>query len=73
MTKAIPTAERLMTEREAASFLNVSPKTLQRWRWAAHPPVFHKVGAAVRYLPSDLRAFLDAGRRTSTSDGGEAA
>jgi hypothetical protein len=73
MAPSPPTTDRLFTEREAADFLNVSAKTLQRWRWAGHPPAFHKIGATVRYSLVDLRAFIEAGRRTSTSDQGKAA
>ncbi len=62
---AVPTNanERLLNEREAADFLNVSVLTLRRWRWAGKPPAFVKLGSAVRYAPDDLRAFLAAGRR----------
>ena len=64
---------RLLKESEAATILNVEVATLRRWRWAGKPPVFRKISAAVRYHPADLEAFIEAGRRTSTSDPGEAA
>ena len=60
----------LVNEAEAARMLGLSVKTLRRWRWAGRPPRFVKVGAAVRYDPADLEAFIEAGRRTSTSDPG---
>jgi predicted DNA-binding transcriptional regulator AlpA len=60
----------LINETEAAQKLGLSVKTLRRWRWAGNPPPFLKIGAAVRYDPADLEAFIEAGRRTSTSDQG---
>ncbi len=63
----------LFDEREAARRLNLKIKTLQRWRWAGKGPKFRKLGAAVRYLESDLDAFIEAGARTSTSDRGPGA
>ena len=60
----------LLDESEAASLLGLSVKTLRRWRWAGHPPRFIKLGGAVRYDMTDLRAFKESGRRTSTSDPG---
>lgn len=61
---------RLMNEHEAAEYLAVRVATLRRWRWAGRGPRFVKIGAAVRYDPTDLDAVIEAGRRTSTSDRG---
>ncbi len=61
---------RLMTRPEAAEYLRLSHKTLARWAWAGKGPPFIKIGGAVRYDPTDLTAFIEAGRRTSTSDPG---
>ena len=66
------TLPRLLNEKEVASTLNIKVATLRRWRWAGKGPVYRKLGAAVRYHPADLEAFMEAGRRTSTSDRGEA-
>ena len=60
----------LLNESAAATLLGLSVKTLRRWRWAGKPPRFIKIGAAVRYDPADLTAFIEAGRRQSTSDPG---
>ena len=64
------TEARLINEHEAADYLAVRVATLRRWRWAGRGPCFVKIGSAVRYDPQDLAAFIDAGRRTSTSDPG---
>ena len=61
-------ATQLVTENEAAQLLVLNVKTLRRWRWAGRGPRFVKIGAAVRYDEEDLRAFIEAGRRRSTSD-----
>ena len=69
----------LLSEREAAKILGVSRATLERWRLQGHSgektrapvPLFIRLGArAVRYDPNDLAEFIDARRRTSTSDPG---
>ena len=62
--------EILMNEHEAAARMGLKVATLRRWRWAGCGPNFIKLGNAVRYAPGDLAAFIDAGRRISTSDTG---
>ncbi len=61
---------KLLKEAKAAAILDVEVATLRRWRWAGKGPRFVKIGAAVRYDPGDLTAFIEAGRRNSTSDPG---
>ena len=61
----------LVDEREAAKRLGLAVATLRRWRWVGRNPRFVKIGGAVRYDPADLDAFIDACRRTSTSDRGQ--
>jgi excisionase family DNA binding protein len=64
----------LLTEREAASVLAVSQRTLQKWRLTGDGPPYAKVGRLVRYSTADLDAYVAQGRRRSTSDTpGEAA
>jgi hypothetical protein len=67
-----PTLPRLVGETDAAEILCLSVKTLRRWRFAGRGPSFHKIGACVRYRPADLEAFIEAGRRHSTSAPGPA-
>jgi hypothetical protein len=66
--KGIPQA--LVDETKAAQLLDLTVKTLRRWRWAGKGPHFVKLGSAVRYRPADLDEFIAAGRRSSTSDTG---
>jgi len=60
----------LIDEHEAAKRLGLAVATLRRWRWVGRKPHFVKIGGAVRYDPADLDAFIEAGRRKSTSDPG---
>ncbi len=70
MERLAENSPKLLKEAEAAAILNVEVATLRRWRWAGKGPRFLKLGAAVRYDPADLSAFIEAGRRNSTSDRG---
>lgn len=59
----------LLTERQAASFLNYTPRTLQAWRHNGRGPVYVRVSTrSVRYKKADLIAWIDERRRTSTAD-----
>lgn len=54
----------LFRETQAAKLLNVSVKTLQRWRCEGVGPRFVKVGArAVRYVRADLITFIQGSTR----------
>ena len=59
--------------REAAAWLALSPRTLDRYRVTGEGPVFHRFGSRVRYLLTDLESWASARRRASTSDDGVAA
>ncbi|MCY4441147.1 MAG: helix-turn-helix domain-containing protein [Deltaproteobacteria bacterium] len=61
-----------LNTREAAAWLNLSPRTLDRYRMSGDRPVFHRFGGRVRYLVADLEAWASARRRASTSDDGGA-
>lgn len=64
----------LVDEREAARILGVTPRCLQARRYRGEPPSHVKLGSrTVRYSLADLRDYIDAQRRTSTSDPGPAA
>lgn len=59
-----------LSTREAAAWLGLSPRTLERYRVTGEGPVFHRLGSRVRYLLTDIEAWAAARRRTSTSDDG---
>lgn len=55
---------RAINETEAAQVLGLSVRTLQAWRYFGKGPRFVRLGGAIRYLASDLDAFI----RASTVD-----
>ncbi len=58
--------------REAASILDMSPRTLEKLRVIGGGPPYFKRGRLCLYTVADLTAWVEVGRRTSTSDpGGE--
>lgn len=59
-----------LNTREAASWLRLSPRTLEHYRVSGGGPVFHRFGSRVRYLLADLEDWASARRRKSTSDDG---
>ncbi len=61
-----------LNTREAAAWLNLSPRTLDRYRVSGDGPAFHRFGGRVRYLVADLKDWASARRRVSTSDDGMA-
>ena len=58
-------------ETDAAAFLGLSKRTLQKMRVKGGGPEFRKFGYAVRYKLDDIEAWADARRRRSTSDNGD--
>jgi len=54
----------LLTETQAAKRLGLSVKTLQSWRYRRLGPPYIRLGGAVRYVPADLDAWIEAGRVT---------
>ena len=55
----------LLTPQEAADALKLSVHTLSTWRsrHKAEGPPWIEVGGAIRYLQSDLTAWLDSRKR----------
>jgi predicted DNA-binding transcriptional regulator AlpA len=51
--------DQMMTQAEAAQFLSLSPRTLEKWRSELTGPPYRKLGTAVRYKLSELTAWLD--------------
>ena len=61
-----------LNTREAAAWLSLSPRTLDRYRVSGGGPAFHRFGGRVRYRLADLEAWASSRRRLSTSDDGTA-
>ena len=66
--------EPLLRQKEAARILNVSPRTLEAWRYRGGGPVYIAMTPrSVRYRVSDLEAWANQRVRRSTSDTGDQA
>lgn len=59
-----------LTTDEAAAFLRLSPRTLEKQRVLGGGPRFRKFGARVVYAAVDLRAWADNNTFGMTSDPG---
>lgn len=55
---------------EAARFLSLSHRTLEKHRCYGTGPRYSKVGGRVVYRVDDLQAWVDRGMKSSTSDPG---
>jgi predicted DNA-binding transcriptional regulator AlpA len=55
---------------EAARFLGLSGRTLEKHRTYGTGPTYRKIGGRVVYSLDDLKAWVDRGTKTSTSDPG---
>ncbi len=67
-TAVLVNAPSLLTEDDAAKFLNVDCRTLQAWRVRGGGPVYRKLGRLVRYSMADLETWLNARARHHTSE-----
>lgn len=53
---------------EAARFLGLSPRTMEKHRTYGTGPAYRKLGGRVVYAVEDLQAWANRGMVTSTSD-----
>ena len=59
----------LATEREAADFLGVTTRALQKWRGTGSGPKFVRISSrCVRYRRRDLIAWSESHLKSSTSE-----
>jgi hypothetical protein len=61
---------RYLRTSEAARFLSLSGRTLEKHRTYGTGPSYRKIGGRVVYTLDDLRSWADRGTKTSTSDPG---
>jgi excisionase family DNA binding protein len=57
-------AVELLTQQQLADELQVSVRTLERWRQEGTGPAFIRVGRSPRYRRSDIDAWLEQQRRS---------
>jgi len=65
-----PLPPRLLRTPEAARYLGLSGRTLEKHRTFGTGPSYKKIGGRVVYAMGDLQAWADRGSRVSTSDPG---
>lgn len=65
-----PVAPRYVRTPDAAVHLGLSPRTLEKHRCYGTGPIYRKLGGRIVYALSDLDAWAEIGRRSSTSDPG---
>jgi predicted DNA-binding transcriptional regulator AlpA len=70
MSKLRPTnlPPRMLRTKEAASFLGISRRTLEKHRTYGTGPTYRKIGGRVVYTVDDLLAWSADGERTSTTE-----
>ena len=59
---------RFLRTPEAARFLGLSGRTLEKHRYFGTGPAYRRIGGRVVYSVDDLQAWADRGLVTSTSD-----
>jgi predicted site-specific integrase-resolvase len=65
--EATGVSTRHLNQNELAERLNISPRTLERWRWRGEGPPFLKIGGRCVYRLEDIERY-EAGRlRDSTT------
>lgn len=62
---------RYLRTSEAARFLSLSGRTLEKHRTYGTGPEYHKIGGRVVYSVADLMAWAKLGKKKSTSDPGK--
>ena len=60
--------QRYLRTQEAARFLGLSERTLEKHRTYGTGPTYRKLGGRVVYAVDDLQAWAERGAVTSTSD-----
>jgi predicted DNA-binding transcriptional regulator AlpA len=63
-----PIPPRFLRTKEAATFLGLSPRTLEKHRTYGTGPLFRKLGGRVVYAIDELETWAGRGTMTSTSD-----
>jgi predicted DNA-binding transcriptional regulator AlpA len=60
MATANNSIESLLNEFDVARITGLSVASVRRWRLLRQGPKFLKIGAAVRYKPEDISAWLES-------------
>jgi predicted DNA-binding transcriptional regulator AlpA len=60
MATANNSIENLLNEHDVARITGLSVASVRRWRLLRQGPKYLKIGAAVRYKPEDISAWLES-------------
>ena len=66
--RELNSAERLLTPKDAANFLRLSPSWLAKARMRGDGPPYVKLGRAIRYREGALVQWMRSRQRLSTSE-----
>lgn len=72
-TAAATEPDQMLTLAEVAEILRVEHVTLRTWRFKGIGPTSFKIGSLVRYMKSDLDAWMKANYGETSVGGGSAA
>jgi predicted site-specific integrase-resolvase len=59
--------EHFLNQARLADRWQISPRTLERWRWQGEGPAFVKIGGRVVYRLEEIEAYESSRRCASTS------
>ena len=59
--------DQLMTEKDVASLICITPRALQNWRLRGGGPEYIKIGRSVRYQRSDVMQFINERKKRHSS------
>ncbi len=62
---------KLLTQHDLAFRWSMSPRTLERWRWAGTGPAYIKIGGCARYRVEDIEKY-ERLQKFCGADGGTA-
>jgi predicted DNA-binding transcriptional regulator AlpA len=54
------TTSALLNERQVSEVLSISVASVRRWRLLRQGPKYVKIGAAVRYKPEEVAAWIES-------------
>lgn len=64
---------RHLNQKQLADRWNISPRSLERWRWEGKGPRFLKIGGRVAYRLEDVEAYEAGQLRASTAEASDPA
>ncbi len=56
-----------LSQTDVAERWQISPRTLERWRWEGAGPIHLKIGGRILYRIEDIEAFEQRALRTETT------